>query len=89
MENPHQDWRPPPPKNGEPPKIGDPPKNGTPPQEVGSSIQSMSGRYASYWNAFLILNNNFMSDNYPCLELREMCVLISLLSCCDVPKINF
>ena len=39
-----------PPKK-EPPPQGDPP----PPWEADSGIRSMSGRYASYWNAFLLL----------------------------------
>ena len=30
-----------------------PPGPGTPPREADSSIRSTSGRYASYWNAFL------------------------------------
>ena len=34
-----------------------PPRNRqTPPQEEDSSIRSTSGRYASYWNAFLFLD---------------------------------
>ena len=36
-----------------PPKRQIPPKKADPPQGAGSSIRSMSGRYASYWNAFL------------------------------------
>ena len=30
-----------------------PPKDQTPPRETDSGIRSTSGRYASYWNAFL------------------------------------
>ena len=41
----------PPPKQGEPPPVEDT----THPGEVDASIRSMSGRYASYWNAFLFL----------------------------------
>ena len=39
----------------------DPPGPGRPPPEADSSIRSTSGRYASYWNAFLLtmtLNRN-------------------------------
>ena len=35
-----------------PPDQADPPPD--PPREADSSIRSMSGRYASYWNAFLL-----------------------------------
>ena len=31
------------------------PREQTPPRETDSSIQSTSGRYASYWNAFLLI----------------------------------
>ena len=52
-------WRTPP--DGEPPQDGEPrpprwrtpPGWRTPPRAVDSSIRSTSGRYASYWNAFL------------------------------------
>ena len=53
----------PPPQQGEPPPPGPrrtpppagrtPPRPGRPPREEDCSIRSMSGRYASYWNAFL------------------------------------
>ena len=53
-------WRPPldgePPRDGEPPPDGEPqppPRMEKPPPEADSSIRSTSGRYASYWNAFL------------------------------------
>ena len=37
-----------------PPGTGRPPRQGEPtPREEDCSIRSMSGRYASYWNAFL------------------------------------
>ena len=53
----------PPPRQGEPPRPGRPPRQGepphrtrqTPPREEDCSIRSMSGRYASYWNAFLFV----------------------------------
>ena len=35
------------------PAGADPPQEQTPPQEADSTMRSMSGRYASYWNAFL------------------------------------
>ena len=50
----------------------DTPPEQTSPQKVDSSIRSMSGRYASYWNAFLLLktslivcskNNSFQLQN--------------------------
>ena len=34
-----------------------PPRPGRPPREEDCSIRSMSGRYASYWNAFLLSNS--------------------------------
>ena len=54
MENP-PGWRTPP--DGDPPKMQNPPRWRTP-READSSIWSMSGRYASYWNAFLFHKNN-------------------------------
>ena len=40
-----------------PPGLGRaPPGPGRPPREADSSIRSTSGRYASYWNAFLFLS---------------------------------
>ena len=47
-----------PPRQGDTPLGADPPRSrpppGTrPPREADSSIRSTSGRYASYWNAFL------------------------------------
>ena len=38
-----------------------PPSRHTPPREADSGIRSMSGRYASYWNAFLFLLHDFFS----------------------------
>ena len=38
---------------GRPPDQADPPGPGRLPREADSSIRSTSGRYASYWNAFL------------------------------------
>ena len=46
-----------PPDQGEPPGPGRPPPDqGDPPREEDCSIRSMSGRYASYWNAILSLH---------------------------------
>ena len=41
-----------PPWSRHPPQA-DTPREQTPPREADSGIRSMSGRYASYWNAFL------------------------------------
>ena len=57
----HPPWEQTPPGPGtHPPGPGTPPQEQTPPQtrhpsppEADSSIRSTSGRYASYWNAFL------------------------------------
>ena len=38
-----------------PPDQADTPRPGRPPREADCSIRSTSGRYASYWNAFLLL----------------------------------
>ena len=46
--------RPPPPR-ADPPGSRHPPGPGTPSLEADASIRSMSGQYASYWNAFLFL----------------------------------
>ena len=49
--------RTPPPREQTPRSIPLPPQSRTPsPPEAHSSIRSTSGRYASYWNAFLYLN---------------------------------
>ena len=50
-------WRPPQ-LEGEPPRLeGEPPGwKETPPREADSGIRSTIGRYASYWNAFLLKN---------------------------------
>ena len=49
-----QEQTPTPPKRQTPQEADTPPKKQTPP-EAGSGIWSMSGRYASYWNAFLFI----------------------------------
>ena len=85
MENPPRDgeppslgWRPPrPPLDGETtPPDGEPPApDGEPPpgkQTPAYSIRSTSGRYASYWNAFLLCNT-CMS---PCSCQIFLCILV-------------
>ena len=52
-----------PPLDGEPPRMENPPRwrtppDGEPPLEADSSIRSTSGRYASYWNAFLFFKED-------------------------------
>ena len=42
----------------DPPEADTPPGADTHPREADSSIRSTSGRYASYWNAFLSYNVN-------------------------------
>ena len=55
------------PPGADPPRA-DPPQSDIPPPGPDSSIRSTSGRYASYWNAFLLL---FLAIslyvNYPCI----------------------
>ena len=46
-----------------PPRRRHPPEGGTP-QEADSGIRSMSGRYASYWNAFLL--KRFSTSSVKC-----------------------
>ena len=64
MENPPPGPGRPPPDQADPPRMENPPGPGRPPpgpgrppppREADSSIRSTSGRYASYWNAFLCL----------------------------------
>ena len=55
-ENPPAGRPPPPPRQGEPRSRETPPGKENPPR----AIQSMSGRYASYWNALL-----FEMASYP------------------------
>ena len=75
MESPR--WRTPP--NGEPPRMENPPQMEEPtphpprPREADSSIRSTSGRYASYWNAFLfILKSGVILTNllFSCTHLN-------------------
>ena len=46
-----------PPREQTPP-VSRPPPEQTPPPEADCSIRSMSGQYASYWNAFLFFTVN-------------------------------
>ena len=59
-------WRnhPPPRDQADPPRMEEPP-----PREADSSIRSTSGRYASYWNAFL--SNLAPCMNSPQVALRK------------------
>ena len=64
-DTPPRPGRPPPDQADTPPRPGrhtppdkadtPPDQADTPPREADSSIRSTSGRYASYWNAFLLL----------------------------------
>ena len=67
-----------PPGNTHPPGTDTPPEqtplNQTPPQEADCSIRSTSGRYASYWNAFLF---TVRKENYT-NSLNEFMLLIPL-----------
>ena len=58
------------PRTKETPPRQTPPRQGDPPREEGCSIRSMSGRYASYWNAFL-LGILFHGLNLP-LEIKGL-----------------
>ena len=57
-QTPPQEQTPPSPLGAEPPREQTPPgadpPGSRPPREADSGIRSMSGRYASYWNAFLL-----------------------------------
>ena len=48
------------PPGADTPQEQTPPWEQTPPREADSSIRSTSGRYASYWNAFLYLKENWI-----------------------------
>ena len=50
-------WEQPSPLGADPPHQTPPPGADPPPREADSSIRSTSGRYASYWNAFLFVNS--------------------------------
>ena len=64
---PTRQTHPPPPGPGRPPPWDQrPPLDQRPPREADASIRSMSGRYASYWNAFLFgeCSDNSVNCNY-------------------------
>ena len=63
---PTRQTHPPPPGPGRPPWDQRPPLDQRPPQEADASIRSMSGQYASYWNAFLFgeCSDNSVNCNY-------------------------
>ena len=74
-----------PPKQTQPPRSRHPPPHSqeealpqeqTPPPESGSGIQSMSGRYASYWNAYLF-NMSFIQFYEMSSMLLPLCCLQS------------
>ena len=60
-------------QEGDPPKEtppeGDPLEGDSAPLETNSGIRSMSGRYASYWNAFLLCLNFIVSLSEDCLSV--------------------
>ena len=48
----------------------DTPLDQTPPPEADASIRSMSGRYASYWNAFLFVKvSSLFTSSIPCVGM--------------------
>ena len=47
----------------------DPPRSRHPPWKADSSIRSMSGRYTSYWNAFLF--SQYFSQFSQCLSVAQ------------------
>ena len=49
----------------DPPKPGRPPQTRQTPREAHSSIRSTSSRYASYWNAFLLLMRPLCTSRHP------------------------
>ena len=58
-----------------PPREQTPPEQtNNPPGEADSSIRSTSGRYASYWNAFLFKNQN----SYFCCEVLQWFTILSV-----------
>ena len=61
-----QEQTPPPPLD-----LADPPGPGNTPREADSSIRSTSGRYASYWNAFLC------KQNFVCILSRKRRIAFS------------
>ena len=77
---------PPPGPRRTPPRPGRPPpgpRKTPPPQEEHCSIRSMSGRYASYWNAFLYWNFvyfNFMKS-WNIIKYLPVCVIKIYINC--------
>ena len=64
---------------GEPPRQTPPgPGRHPPPWEADFSIQSMSGRYTSYWNAFLFSRNYTKLADLP--DLAFLCYSLALFS---------
>ena len=90
------------PPGGRPPSWEQaPPGAGTPPREADlpPGIQSMSGRYASYWNAFLCVyvfastgKNKFKTKciaytSISCSEIKEISLKIAFICLCILPNI--
>ena len=80
------------------PPLGADPPGSRPPREADSSIRSTSGRYASYWNAFLFQYNLtllvkcfYPIDSHQCLKrVDSLGVQILSISCsfCEIlPKL--
>ena len=84
----------PPPGSRHPPGAGTPREADLPP-----GIQSMSGRYASYWNAFLCVyvfastgKNKFKTKciaytSISCSEIKEISLKIAFICLCILPNI--
>ena len=71
---------PPPPQDQTPPWSRHPPEQTPPPRRAAdSSIRSTSGRYASYWNAFLLDKVNGLCKSFPFLSLISIfdCVILN------------
>ena len=66
------------------PPGAEPPREQTPPREADSSIRSTSGRYASYWNAFLLC----VCYLYSLLHARERTKISSMSPALDRGKLK-
>ena len=62
------------------------PPEQTPPRQADCSIRSMSGRYASYWNAFLFILFLSWGDDYCRLHLGSCYHHFSIDYCFHVPS---
>ena len=74
-----------PPGPGRPPRTRQTPQTRqTPPPEADSSIRSTSGRYASYWNAFLFIVHsqfflNYQQHNWVGTSVHNFFLFVSLV----------